>query len=504
VSKRGTAIAFCVGVVCSAVAAGQSQSRQPPLVAYDSFHFMSQQNKASIVMLSEAGIVSRPLAGTIANGIKQVIESEARPGAARSGDYLRFEELLVKSAGTESSRLHSGRSRQDLGSTTDRMFQREALLAVFEAKTRARQALLDLAALHVDTVIPAYTHGVQAQPTSLAQYLLAFASALDRDAERLMASYARINRSPLGAAALATSGFPVERKRLADLLGFEGLVENAYDANHVSPADIKTEFAAALATSAVHVGQFVEDLHIQYHDPRPWFQLREGPLTGISSIMPQKRNPSALEQLRGISSRVIGDAQTAFFIAHNTSTGMSDYRGPQQVLEAAEEARNMYDLFGRVVSSLEVNPTRSLEEVDNDYATMTEVADTLQQVANVPFRVGHHFASEMTTYGRMAGKRPKDLTFAELQKIYVDATHGQTLPLTEAQIRQALDPQYVIAHRSGIGGSQPAEVKRMLAEERKRLEASVEWVGGRRRQLAEAEVRLNQAFAGLSASAGRD
>ena len=117
---------------------------------------------------------------------------------------------------------------------------------------------------------------MQAQPTSLAHYLLAFSAALDRDAERLMAAYGRINRSPLGAAALATSGFPVDRARLATLLGFEGLVENSYDANHVSPADIKTEFASALATSAIHIGQFVEDLHIQYPTRSRGFNSRKG------------------------------------------------------------------------------------------------------------------------------------------------------------------------------------------------------------------------------------
>ncbi len=499
--KKVTAIGVSVAFICVMAPTLESQTRPQPLVKYDNFHFLSQQNKASIVMLSENGIVPKPLASKIAKGLKEVIASEGRAGAARSGDYLAFEELLVKVAGPDSSRLHSGRSRQDLGSTTDRLFQREALLNIFEAKTRARKALLALAGQHVDTIIPAYTHGVQAQPTSLAHYLLAFASALDRDADRLTAAYARINRSPLGAAALATSGFPIERKRLATLLGFDGLVENSYDANHVSPADIKTEFAAALATSAIHVGQFVEDLHIQYHDPQPWFQLREGPLTGISSIMPQKRNPSALEQLRGISSRVLGDAQTVFIIAHNTSTGMSDYRGPQQMLEAADEASRMYDLFGRVIESLVVNPKRSLEEVDADYATMTEVADTLQRVADVPFRIGHHFASEMTTFGRAAGKRPKDLTWVELQKIYTEATHGQKMPLTEAQMRQALDPQYVIAHRSGIGGSQPAEVKRMLAEEEKRLAASSDWLSTQRRRLQDAENALEQAFTALVSAA---
>ena len=499
--KRSFVIAFCAASICATGPALYSQARQEPLVKGDNFHSIAQQSKASVVMLSETGIVPRPLAARIAKGIKDVITAEGRPGSARSGDYLQFEELLVKAAGPDSSRLHSGRSRQDLGSTTDRLFQREALLSVFDVMTKARQALLRLASQHVATIIPAYTHGVQAQPTSLAHYLGAFAAALDRDAQRLMAAYASINHSPLGAAALATSGFPIERNRLAALLGFDGLVENAYDANHVSPADIKTEFAAALATSAIHIGQFVEDLHIQYHDPQPWFQLQEGELTGISSIMPQKRNPSALERLRGISSRVVGDAQTTFLIAHNTSTGMSDYRGPQQVLEAAEEAQRMYDLFGRVVESLVVNPKRSLEEVDNDYATMTEVADTLQQVADVPFRIGHHFASEMTNYGRAAGKRPKDLTFAELQKIYTEATHGQKLPLTEAQMKQALDPQYVVAHRRGIGGSQPDEVKRMLAGEQTRLTASIEWSNAQRRRLRDAEAALEQAFETLASMA---
>ncbi len=496
--KKLTAIGFSVMLVSSVTTVTYAQRQQQALVKYDNFDFMAQQHKATIVMLSEVGIVPTALAGKIAKGVQEVIKKEAQPGSRRSGDYLQFEELLVAASGPDSSRLHSGRSRQDLGSTNDRMFQREALLSVFEAKTKARQKLLTLAGQHVNTVIPAYTHGVQAQPTSLAHYLLAFSAALDRDADRLVAAYSRINRSPLGAAALATSGFPVDRAKLATLLGFEGVVENSYDANHVSPADIKTEFASALATSAIHIGQFVEDLHIQYHDPQPWFQLKEGPLTGVSSIMPQKRNPSALENLRGISSRVVGDAQTVFLMAHNTSTGMSDYRGPQQVLEAAEGARQMYELFGQVVESLVVNPARALQEVDADYSTMTEVADTLQKVADVPFRIGHHFASEMTTYGRARGKRPKDLTWEELQKIYTESTHGQKLPLTQAQMQQSLDPQYVVAHRSGLGGSQPAEVTRMLGAEQERLTASVTWLNGQRKRLLDAETVLEQRFTALA------
>jgi argininosuccinate lyase len=278
------------------------------------------------------------------------------------------------------------------------------------------------------------------------------------------------------------------------------VVENSYDANHISPVDIKTEFAGALGTAALLVGQFVEDLHIQYHDPSPWLLIREGPLTGISSIMPQKRNPSVLERLRGLSSQVVGDSHTVFLMAHNTSTGMSDYRGPQRVVEAARGASQAFDVFGQLVDALIVNPERSLGEVNDDYSTMTEVADTLQRLADVPFRIGHHFASEMTTYGRARGKRPIELTWPELQQIYKEASHGQTLPLTEAQMRQALDPRFVVRNRQGYGGTQPDEVRRMLKAEQGRVGASAGWLETQKTNLQRAGQMLEREFSALIGS----
>ena len=202
---------------------------------------------------------------------------------------------------------------------------------------------------------------MQVQPTSLAHYLLAFAAGLERDAARLEEAFARLNLRRLGAAALGTSGFPPDRERLAALLGFSGVVENAYDANHVSSVDSKLELATMLATSAASVGQFMEDVHIQYHDPVPWLQLDRS-LTGISSIMPQKRNPSALEAARRLSRTVIGDAQTVFLNAHNPSTGMSDYRSATQLLEMTAKAQEMYRRYADIVNGLIVNPERNLDE----------------------------------------------------------------------------------------------------------------------------------------------
>ena len=200
-----------------------------------SVEFLDRINKASIVMLDETGIVPPALAARIAQGIAQVIVNDRDLPPQGSADYLDYEPRLIAVAGPEASRLHTGRSRQDLAGTIARMNLRDGLLRECEALVTARDRLLLLAERHRETIIPAYTHGVQAQPTTFAHYLLAFGAALARHTERLRQAYARVNRSPLGTAALATSSFPLDRPRLAALLGFEGLVENAYDANHLAP-----------------------------------------------------------------------------------------------------------------------------------------------------------------------------------------------------------------------------------------------------------------------------
>src|SRR5262249_10323039 len=153
----------------------------------------------------------------------------------------------------------------------------------------AREKLLAAAERHTETIIPAYTHGVQAQPTTFAHYLAAFEAALGRQTERLQQVYARVNLNPLGAAALATASFPLDRRRLGVLLGFDGLVENAYDANHLAPVDSALDVASAYSIAAIHMGQFAQDIHSQYAEPEPWFMLGAGDLMGVSSIMPQKR-----------------------------------------------------------------------------------------------------------------------------------------------------------------------------------------------------------------------
>ena len=463
-------------------------------VKIDYFWSIGEMNKASLVMLTEKGIVPKTLAPKIAVAIKKVITEGDKPGSQRPIDYLEIEALITKVGGSEISRVHSGRSRQDMQSTSERMFLRESLLRTYESLNNMRDKLLALASKHLDTIVPAYSHGVQSQPTTFGHYLLGWAESFDRDAERLRQAYVRLNMSPLGSAAGVTSSFDVDRNRLAELLGFDGLVENALDAVYFSPISTHAEYTNVLAISALTIGNISQDLHVQYHVPHPWFIVKAGPpLTGISSIMPQKRNPRALEHVRTMADTVIGDAQITFLQAHNANSYMHDFRYSLMARNAADEAQKMFDMFGLTLESLYVDKERAKKEVDNDYSTTSELADKLQQVANVPFRTGHHFASEMVDYGRARDLKPVDIPYAEAQRIYKKDT-GQDLPLTEKQFKDALSADHMISASMGIGGPQVPEVRRMLANELKRLKSDSDWVKMQRVKLEDTTANRDREF----------
>jgi argininosuccinate lyase len=460
-----------------------------------SLEFLDQINKASIVMLAETGIVQEPLARRIARGIAEVMANDRGGPPRHSADYLDYEPRLIALAGPDASRLHTGRSRQDISSTIARMNLRDGLLKEMEALIVARETLLAVAEQHRETIIPAFTHGVQAQPTTYAHYLLALASMLTRQTSRLKQVYQRINQSPLGSAALATSSFPLDRELLAALLGFNGLVENAYDANHLGPVDSALEVASALGITAIQLGQFAQDIHAQYSEPVPWFLLSAGELTGVSSIMPQKRNPAALEQLRAQASLMIADMQSVFLIAHNTRPGMFDYRMYDPV--PCGRPLQVFKLFQQIVDGLVVNKERARAEVNADYSTTTEIADALLQRADVPFRVGHHFASKLTDYGRANGLKLHEILYAEAARIYKDGTSAG-FPLSESDFREVISAEYMVFGRRGRGGPQLAEVARMLADESACVAADRASLRDYKEQLARAEAALDKAFAALA------
>jgi len=471
-----------------------ADSKEP----HDNFYFLGEMNKASTVMVIDTKIVPPDLGKKIVAAVDQVIINGNKPGAERPADYLKYEPLILALAGPDGSRMHSGRSRQDILSTTRRLMQRERVLNVLDAMNKSRAVFLKLAEDNLDTIVPAYTNGVQAQPTTYAHYLLGFNAVFDRDATRFHEAYARLNLSPLGAGALGTSSFPIDRKQLARLLGFDGVVENSYDAAQLGALDTGMELTGISSSAAQTIGLLVQDIHTQYHQPYPWIMITEGALTGTSSIMPQKRNPYGLNFLRLQASDVVVGALTYQLEAHNVTPGMPDYKR-DQVEKTLDQTTASFTLLADLMNSLIIDKARALQEVDADYSTTTELADVLQRDSNVPFRVGHHFASDLVTYGRLNKMKPADIPFPEVQRIYGEALKAfnfdhATFPLTQVQFRTSLTAQNMIESSKGLGGPQHAEVTRMLAEEKTRLTQDQQWVDQQRQKLATASADLDKAF----------
>jgi argininosuccinate lyase len=475
---------------------------------HDPFYWLGEINKASAVMVVERGIVPALLGGKIADAIRSVLADGERPGAARSGNYLIVEEALIKHGRPDVTRLHAGRSRQDISATIQRLAMREDLLDAFDKLAAARVALLAIASKSPHAILPAYTWGVQAQPVTLGHYLSAYAAALERAAERLRQAYARLNLCPLGSAALGTSSFPVDRPRLAGLLGFDGMVENSLDATQISPIDTGAEAAGIASASALTIGTFIADVTQQYAQAKPWISLIQGELTGTSSIMPQKRNPSGLVFLRAQASIVVGHAQTFLLTAHNVAAGMSDYKpfiNPKQGDQpnnVMRELADLFDGFARLLRTLVFDEKRARAEVDADYSTTTELADTLQREADIPFRVGHHFASELVNFGRANDLKPGEIPYAQARRIYAEAAahfglDNVELPLGEAAFRRSLTAENMVAASKGLGGPQPAEVARMLGAHEAHLAADRTWLAATHAKLADAARGLNRAFASL-------
>ncbi|MCQ9615601.1 argininosuccinate lyase [Paenalcaligenes niemegkensis] len=464
----------------------------------DQFYWLNKINKASIVMLQEEGIITKDTALTLAKGVDHTIRQADAEGGKRPSDVLQIEGIISEAIGPDASLVHTGRSRQDMYATFRMAQLRNQMLDYFEVLTVLRANLQQLASEHVDTVMPAYTNGVQAMPISLAHYLLAYDASFERDAQRMAGLYTRMNLSAMGTAVLANSSWPLNRERLAELLGFDGVIENSLDAGQVSPSDVSLEAMAILNSGAIRLGAFMNDVHTQYHQTRPWMLLDES-ATYSSSAMPQKRNPGLIMRAREAASNVVGLTHTVTIRAHNVSTGMTDYKNPWAELGVVAHAVNMIRNTNRVLVALKVDPERSLEELEDDWTTSMELAEVLQKDHAIPFRVGHSFASLVVSRARADGLRPRDFSYNVAAELYKKALANydlpvSDLPISEQRFRDVLSARKMVETRLGTGGPQPAEVERMLKKSQNELAQSQAWLEERREGLANADKMLSDAF----------
>lgn len=471
--------------------------------ARDAFFWLGAINAASAVINSDEGLLDRALVPRIAAGLQAVLDAGAQPGAARPSLVITFEPLLIEAAGVEATLLHAGRSSQDMLATVRAAMMRDAVLVLAAALARVGATLLGLADQHRATVVPNYTNGVAAQPNSYGHALLGYLAGFARDADRLREAMARLDLSPMGTTVLNGTSWPLNRERMARALGFPGTVDNAYDAAQILAAEMPVEIGGVVVGIALHVGAFIQDVMTQYAQPRPWVLLREGGgNTYVSSAMPQKRNPGLLIDTRAAASRVVALGFGRAIQAHNIPPGMGDAKGTDENLEAIETTTRMLESFDRVLHALVINADRALEELNLDWTASQEVADVLMREHRLPFRVGHHFASEMVSHGRAHGIAPSDFPYADAQRIYAETlrhamnvTDG-VLPLSEAAFRAALDPVAIVRNRATAGGPQPAELARMIAQAQAGLAAQKGWVSA-------AQARVDTALAALDADFAR-
>jgi argininosuccinate lyase len=421
-----------------------------------------QASRAHARMLAAQGILARRDLAAIERGLAR-IDREIESGRFRwsldaEDVHLNIERRLTLLVGDAGKRLHTARSRNDQVATDVRLWLRAEIDGLRSLIAALERALLDQAERHAALVMPGFTHLQVAQPVTFGHHLLAYVEMLERDRERLLEVRSRVNRLPLGAAALAGTGFPIDRKRVARELGFEALCENSLDA--VSDRDFAIEFCACAALVMVHLSRLAEEL-VLWTNPRFAFvRLPEAYCTG-SSIMPQKSNPDVPELVRGKSGRVFGAlvALLALMKAQPLAYNKDNQEDKQPLFDAADTVKDCTAIFIGLMEGLEPMPRAMRAAVLEGHATATDLADYLVR-KGVPFRDAHGVVARAVREAERAGVDLASLPLARLREFSKKI---------DADVLRVLTPEGSVAARSHVGGTAPAEVRRAAARARKRL-----------------------------------
>ncbi len=452
--------------------------------------------KAHGVMLAETGIVAMPDADAILRELVRIEESgfDAFPLRPDLGDiYLTLQmQLMERLGGRVGGWLHVALSRNDFDLTEARLYCRDLIGSSIESLLGLMDVLLERARQHTHTVMPGYTHHSQAaQPITFAHFLLAHSDAFDRDVVRLEQAYRVVNRSPMGGCALATTGFPIDRERVAELIGCHGIVENSLDATGGRDFLMQTGTAAAIAFSTM--GRLVESLLLWNTPDFGMIELADRHCD-ISSIMPQKKNPVGLEMIRAESVRVHNAVNSAFGIlkALPTANGREPGYIDSQIFEATEKLVIMAPFLAEILAELAVKADVMLRKAREGFATMTELADVIVRQSDLSFHESYVLVSRLVAKVHREGKRANSVTVEMIDELALDL-YGNPLGLTSEAVKKALDPVENVNIRARTGGPAPVEVERML---KNRL-AGQEALRGRLRErqdaLRVAERLLNEA-----------
>ncbi len=445
---------------------------------------------AHLVMLADRGIVPPDEARSIREALDSISQEEVRRAIydeACEDLFFYVERLITAACGEDvAGRLHTARSRNDIDMTMYRMRHRECILDLFAATLQMRRALLGLAERHRETIFAVHTHTQRAQPTTVAHYLLAVVEQLERDAARLTGAYQRTNRNPLGACAITGTGFPIDRQLTSELLGFDGPTVNTYGS--IATVDYLLESASAAAVLLAGHGRFVQDLLLWSTSEFGYLRLGDG-FVQSSSIMPQKRNPVALEHARAIGSKALGQSQAIVLSVHNTPFGdIVDTEDDLQPLVFAmfRDATRAVELVAAAMHTAEFDAARLEARAGDGWTTLTELADTLARERGLPFRAAHAIC------GRLIALRHKQPE-TPLAELLAEASANVSVPpivYSEAELATILSPRHFVEVRNTLGGPAPEETARAAGVSCRKLEADEAWSAGAAKVLNEARRKL--------------
>jgi argininosuccinate lyase len=427
---------------------------------------------AHVVMLAQQRIISQQQAAECIRALRglniDAIRAVRYDGSVED-IFFYVEAQLAEAAGEDNAgRIHTARSRNDLDLTMYRMMLRQRVLDVLDKTLTLRGTLLNIAEQYQGAVMPAYTHNQPAQPTTLGHFLMGYVEVLERDAERLIACYARVNRSPLGACAITTTGFPIDREMTMRSLGFRGLVTNSYGA--IASVDYVAEACSVLAAVMLSLGRFNQEMLLWSTAEFDYLRLSDG-YVQISSIMPQKRNPVPLEHTRILASRALTEAQAVIGSLHNTPfADMNDGEDSLQPLVALAftDAHRALTLLSGVLSEASFNTAHMNTRAHKNFLTATEVADTLVRTCHISFHRAHSLVSA-------AVKDAMSDDLAELAQALHAHTEAAGLAITRAEVQQALAPEHSIAVRKVVGGPAPSALVPELQRAQRQLIADRAW-----------------------------
>jgi argininosuccinate lyase len=420
-------------------------------------------SQAHAKMLAYTGIISPAEGEQLVNGLEQVRQEyrqgDFKPGVEAEDIHFAVERRLTELVGDVGKKLHTARSRNDQVGTDTRLYLRDQIDRIREQLREFQSVLLDLAAQHVETLIPGYTHRQRAQPLSLAHHLLAYVEMTQRDWERLGDVYRRVNISPLGSGALAGTTFPIDRHYTAELLNFGSVYANSLDG--VSDRDFAIEFLCAASLIMVHLSRLSEEVIAWASQEFGFVTLKDSCATG-SSIMPQKKNPDVPELVRGKAGRVFGHLQAMLVLMKGLPLAYNkDLQEDKEALfdgvktvQACLEATTILMREG-----LEFQVDRLAQAVEEDFSNATDVADYLA-ARGVPFREAYNLVGQVVKTSLAAGKLLKDLTLDEWKNLH---------PAFEDDIYAAIAPRQVVAARNSYGGTGFDQVRAAIERSRSRL-----------------------------------